>query len=29
MVAKLYNHNYYQSNDYVVVSFIGKTPIDI
>ena len=23
MVAKLYNHNYYQSNDYVVVSFIG------
>lgn len=29
MVAKLYNHNYYQSNDYVVVSFIGKIPIGI
>ena len=24
MPAKLYHYNYYQSGDYIVVSFIGK-----
>ena len=24
MPAKQYNHNYYQSGEYIIVSFIGK-----